>query len=231
MEIYATLQHELAVLQGKGYKCMILGDLNGHVGVPPLGIEGNHTRVNSNGELLPNFIGINDLTMINKDQNICQGTFTRITPNSGTTILDYVLVSANAKQDITEMIIDEERDVLSTSDHVLVTVKINLSGPIRMDNYFEPRIIMKHDRNKQLAKDIMDHYIESIDWESLNMDEKCVNLQTIIMDANSTAYGYSRQSESERPKSVLSSLERLRKRNAYIRGSRHLPTDRAYDLD
>ena len=83
-----TLQHELAVLQGKGYKCMILGDLNGHVGVPPLGIEGNHTRVNSNGELLLNFIGINNLTMINKDQNICQGTFTRITPNSGTTILD-----------------------------------------------------------------------------------------------------------------------------------------------
>ena len=150
--------------------------------------------------------------MINKDQNICQGTFTRITPNSGTTILDYVLVSANAKQDITEMIIDEERDVLSTSDHVLVTVKVNLSGPIRMDNYFEPRIIMKHDRNKQLAKDIMDHYIESIDWESINMDEKCVNLQTILMDANMTAYGYSRQSESKRPKSVPSSLKRLRRR-------------------
>ena len=99
-----------------------------------------------------------------------------------------------------------------TSDHVLVTVKINLSGPIRMDNYFEPRIIMKHDRNKQLAKDIMDHYIESIDWESINMDEKCVNLQTILMDANVTAYGYSRQTESKRPKSVPFSLKRLRRR-------------------
>ena len=72
----------------------------------------------------------------------------RITPNSGTTILDYVLVSAYAKQDITEMIIDEERDILATSDHVLITLNINLSGPIRMDNYFEPRIMMKHDRNK-----------------------------------------------------------------------------------
>ena len=107
MEIYAALQHELAVLQGKRYKCMILGDLNGHVGVPPLGIEGNHDRVNSNGELLLNFIDNNDLTMIH-DQNVCQGTFTRITPNSGTTILDYVLASAYAKQDITEMIIEED---------------------------------------------------------------------------------------------------------------------------
>ena len=34
-----------------------------------------------------------------------------------------------------------------------------------------------------------------------------MNLQTIIMDANSTAYGYSMQSKTNRPKSVPSSLK------------------------
>ena len=33
--IYAELDRELEVLENDGYKCVIVGDLNAHVGLPP----------------------------------------------------------------------------------------------------------------------------------------------------------------------------------------------------
>ena len=44
--IYAELDRELEVLENDGYKCVIVGDLNAHVGLPPQGIEGNRAGVN-----------------------------------------------------------------------------------------------------------------------------------------------------------------------------------------
>ena len=66
--IYAELDRELEVLENDGYKCVIVGDLNAHVGLPPQGIEGNRAGVNYNGKKLLNFIERNNLLMVKKDK-------------------------------------------------------------------------------------------------------------------------------------------------------------------
>ena len=84
---------------------------------------------------------------INQDVSICEGTFTRVTPNLGT-ILDYVLTTKECKEDIPRMMINEDRMILLLSDHVLVSLNIKLSGPITMEKQLEPRV-NQEDSNKQ----------------------------------------------------------------------------------
>ena len=85
--------------------------------------------------------------MINQDVSICEGTFTRVTPNLGT-ILDYVLTTKECKGDIPRMMINEDRMILLLSDHVLVSLNIKLPGPITMEKQLEPRV-NQEDSNKQ----------------------------------------------------------------------------------
>jgi hypothetical protein len=48
--IYSTIASEQASLRSKGFRTLILGDLNGHIGnLPNVGILGNKPDVNSNG--------------------------------------------------------------------------------------------------------------------------------------------------------------------------------------
>ena len=127
--IYAELEKELKILENDGYKCVIVGELNAHVGLPPRGIDGNRAGVNYNGKKLLNFIERNDLLMVNKDKNVCSGTFTRVTPHSSS-ILDYLLVSKTMCNDVLRMGIDLGVELLSGSDHAL-TIRLDWLG------YFE----------------------------------------------------------------------------------------------
>ncbi len=104
--IYEALQGEVRSRTEDGYLCMIIGDMNAHVGTPPDGIEGNRPGTNTNGEKLLNFVRNNNLLMLNQDEELCSGLFTRITPLSST-VLDYVLVSRALKNSVVRMIIDE----------------------------------------------------------------------------------------------------------------------------
>ena len=55
-----------------------MGDMNAHIGTPPLGIEGNKPGINSNVCKLLDFVANNNLMILNKDKKVCMGTFTRI---------------------------------------------------------------------------------------------------------------------------------------------------------
>ena len=49
---HSRLQSELALLEGEGYKCIIIGDMNAHIGSPMesrFGISGNRDGINVNG--------------------------------------------------------------------------------------------------------------------------------------------------------------------------------------
>ena len=68
-ELYAMIQQEMETIKGEGFDCVIMGDLNGHVGNDDKGIIGNSPDVNYNGRLLRDFVESNNLTMINADRN------------------------------------------------------------------------------------------------------------------------------------------------------------------
>ena len=63
-------------------------------------------EINSNGERILNFANLNELHIINRDQDLCTGTFTRVVPMSST-VLDYVLASETLIPDMMSMMIDE----------------------------------------------------------------------------------------------------------------------------
>ena len=113
--LYGYLANEIRALQSEGYGCILMGDFSGHVGCPPKGIEGNRHGINFNECQLLNFAEENYLKILNIDKNLCEGTFTRITPTSST-ILDYVLVTESVYPLINTMNIDEGVKLLAGSD-------------------------------------------------------------------------------------------------------------------
>ena len=87
------LRHpNVEAISSKDYKCIIMGDFNGHVGNGhvgngPDGIPGNSDRVNYNGELLQSFIRVNNMIIVNADPTRTVGRFTR-SAGGFSTILD-----------------------------------------------------------------------------------------------------------------------------------------------
>ena len=84
MILHSCQQSELRSLEGEGYTCVIVGDMNAHIGQPPLGLE---EAVNYNSSELLSFIEANSLFLINRDKDICHGTFSRFS-HCSTNILD-----------------------------------------------------------------------------------------------------------------------------------------------
>ena len=54
--MYEALQGEVRSRTKDGYLCMIVGDMNAHVGSTPDGIEGNRPGINANRVKLLNFV-------------------------------------------------------------------------------------------------------------------------------------------------------------------------------
>ena len=187
--MYEALQGELRSRVEEGYECLIIGDMNAHVGIPPLGIEGNRTGVNSNGVRLLNFIKNNDMVMLNQDKELCSGLFTRITPFS-CSVLDYVLVTRSLHDEVLRMGVDEGLELFTGSDHVAVRVDVRI--PTTSADPHPPKaksIRLRGDRDLKLAQDIMDREIDKVDWKSLSLDEKGESVQRILVAANVEAYG------------------------------------------
>ena len=185
--IYSEIGKELKILEKDGYKCAIVGDLNAHVGVPPRGIEGNREGVNYNGKKLLNFIESNNLSMINKDKQLCSGTFTRITPHSSS-ILDYLLVSKNMGNDVIRMGIDTDVELLSGSDHVALRFDIKIAMPMENNRDECKGIFLSNRRDMGLAKTEMDMQLNAVNWDELSLNEWGETLQNILVSANINSY-------------------------------------------
>ena len=116
VKLYASLQKDWDFLIRLGYECLMLGDLNGHVGDGVNEIEGNHPSVNFNGRLIHNFVEFNNLYMINADLTKTKGVFTRV-GGGNAIVLDYVLATQGAKELVQGLEIDEQGVNLLGSDH------------------------------------------------------------------------------------------------------------------
>ena len=215
--LYSSIQGELKGFQQTGYKCMIIGDMNAHVGDMPEGIVGNRPGVNSNGRKLLNFVQNNGLVMLNKEKNICSGTFTRITPVSSS-ILDYVLVTPDLTKEVVKMVVDEDLALFTGSDHVAITVDLLLDckqepSPDRANK----GLFLRPDRDLSRAKAIMDVSLNECNWDSLTLDDKCEKLQEILVMANTEAYG------GEKPKKVrkVIRIKKLRARRQVAERNRN----------
>ena len=176
-ELYGCIGNEISSLEQDGYGCVDIGDFNAHIGDTPEGIPRNRPGVNSNGRLLLDFATEHGLVILNRDWDLCEGLFSRITPTSST-ILDYALVSKAVQPGVLRMCIDDDVELLAGSDHVALRLDINMSG---LDPVPKARphslVHLPKDRDKSLATDLMDELLSKVNWAKYSTAEKLENLQ------------------------------------------------------
>ena len=130
--IYSVLNDEVRLLRGQGFRVVLQGDFNGWVGqdVAQGGIPGNREKVTPNGKLLLDFIKLNNLINVNGatkivdgvTKSICKGLWTRHANDYvSSSVLDYVLVTAEHIETAKEMTIDQEGRLGGGSDHNILT--------------------------------------------------------------------------------------------------------------
>ena len=187
-ELYGCIGNEIHSLEQDGYGCILIGDFNAHVGAAPDGVSGNRPGVNTNGRLLLDFANEHGLIMLNKDRDLCEGLFSRITPVSST-LLDYVLVTEAVRPGVLRMCVDDDVELLAGSDHVALRLDINMLDVEPVPKVFtNNHIHLPKDRDKSIAVSLMDSLLKEIRWEECTTQEKLVNLQDILIRANQEAY-------------------------------------------
>ncbi len=126
--------------------------------------------------------------MLNKDRDLCEGLFSRITPVSST-ILDYVLVTEAVRPGVLRMCVDDDVELLAGSDHVAQRLDINMLDVEPVPKVFtNNHIHLPRDRDKSIAVNLMDSLLEEVRWEECTTQEKLINLQDILIRANQEAY-------------------------------------------
>ena len=208
-KLYANLQSDLDTLTGKGYESIFMGDFNGHVGNGQTGVEGNHESTNFNGRLLINFIENNGLRMINADKNKTSEIFTR-SAGGYATLLDYALASPLASHWIQGLEIDVEGNILGGSDHAGMVLYCKLPQKREPKESSDSMIInlpKKPDYAGFHTK--LDRAMDEVDWIDLSLEDHCVALQKVILDAGKEEFG---EIPRSRPRPKHASLPKKTKR-------------------
>ena len=134
--IYNQIQIEILKLRREGFRIILLGDFNGHIGSKlGQGIPGNHSEINTNGYRLLSFLKNVDLVHVNGavlnsgdwSTKITQGLWTR-QRGGRSTILDYGVISREHLNTVVSMKIDDQGHLpCGNSDHnwIVLTVKDN----------------------------------------------------------------------------------------------------------
>lgn len=120
-----VLQSEAVVLRAQGYRLVMLGDFNCHIGsTVGVGVPGNHPDVNLNGDRFLRFLREGDFCHINGVQNLTVGTWTRQRGGSKS-ILDFGVISNEHLSTVRQLFIDERGVLGGGSDHNFLILTLN----------------------------------------------------------------------------------------------------------
>ena len=120
-----VLQQESIALRAKGYRVVFLGDFNAHVGSEVgVGIQGNNTDINYNGERFLNFLHHGRFCHINGNMDLTTGLWTR-QRGSSKSVLDYAVISNEHLDSVLDLFIDDQGELGGGSDHnfLILTLK------------------------------------------------------------------------------------------------------------
>ena len=130
---------------------IIAGDFNGHLHM----LDNKEDDIN--GLMLTEWADEYNLNILNLDMK-CKGTYTRIRNNQRTTV-DYILVNKRVYDMVEEIEIDEDRQIMDGSDHVIMKTKINFGNGKKVWKKPEWKIKEYISDNKQDIDNLVD-YIE-----------------------------------------------------------------------
>ena len=170
--MYTMIQQEMATIQQEGFDCIILWDLNGHIGNDDRGIEINAPD-NYNRSLLRDLILNTNLLLINADKTRCSGVFTQRTVNSAT-CLDYVHADAGVKGSIVSVTVDSDKEILWGSDHSSILLELWMGNK----QYLTPpaafaQIPNPSPKTASTYVSTLDRLLIEQSWPTLDTDNKC----------------------------------------------------------
>ena len=168
--LFSVLKSEIADLRRAGYRVVLLGDMNSHVGsAPGVGIQGNHASINRNGIRFLDFLKESHCTHINGIQDVTKGLWTW--QRGGlSTVLDYAVVSSEHISSVKSMFIDDRGCYGTGSDHnwIFLTLndlfkkKVKISNlPSKCESWN-----MKFDQDWSTFQSKVDELVDQIDLKS-----------------------------------------------------------------
>ena len=182
-DLFAMIKQEMQTIKADGFECLIVGDLNGHVGNDNEGIPNNLPHVNYNGTLIRDFVSSSNLRIVNADRLRC----TRVKANS-ISCLDYVLEEVNERNTVIKMAVDVNNEILGGSDHSAIFIELAATKVILepMD-VSAPKIPNPTPKTASVYAKVLDDILAKLNWSSLSVDEKCSQFQDSTVQAAQTA--------------------------------------------
>ncbi len=106
------LQEQIGTLQNNGWSILLMGDFNGHIGDY---IQGNKPGVDTTGRNILALSQTRDLVILNAAQ-VCRGLWTWHRGDQHS-VVDYIVVSQDIGEVVTQLVIDDEGENECQSDH------------------------------------------------------------------------------------------------------------------
>ena len=130
--LYSVLCSEVYSLRQEGYRVVLLGDFNGHIGG---NINGNHPDINRNGQRFLNFLSNSSCAQINGRADLTTGLWTR-QQGGISSVLDYAVVSVEHLPSVQSMFIDDQGCFGGGSDHnwIFLEMMDNFVKKVRKSN-------------------------------------------------------------------------------------------------
>ena len=242
--IYWVLRQECEALRSSGYRVLLLGDMNAHVGSNlDQGVPGNNHDINRNGNRFLSFLKDCDMRHINGhlrvpgdlNSKICSGIWTRQRGNSRS-VLDYASISLEHMSTVTSMNVDDSGSLGGGSDHNWV--QLVLADKFR--SLGRARQIPKQKKSWNLsgkfewadfANSVLQH-LPRDGWDDMSVDEHAKELVTALHQAGESVIGFKQKKRrtSMKSKSLPSHLvEALKEKRELEKSWKSLSSSDVYD--
>ena len=221
--ILEVLAEEVRGLRDEGFRVILQGDFNAHVGSSLLlgGIPGNHpTRPNKNGELFLSFLAENQLLHLNGavrqhgvwESRLCQGMWTRHSKDyRSSTVLDYVVITAEHLGTAREMVVDQGGLHGGDSDHNMIFSRFDDKFISARPRNTSPKLSwnITEDTDFTVFKQVVERELEGLSGVGPGVDALSDGLTKVLTTALREGVGVrssSKQSSKIYPRHVVNLL-------------------------
>ena len=208
LERWTRLRKDLNSIRERGEMCLLLGDLNKHIGSDHLGVAGNHKKVTYGGQLVRELLNTDDYVLVNNLKIAQGGPFTREDPSdpSKKSCLDLAICSKSLEPFIKSLVIDSARNYpikrvvfrdgkltsILTDHYPLIVTLHNLPG-IRREIQNVTRWNLSRpgawDTYKSVSDKLSEKIIEVAEDTSKTMDEVVKKVEKIHNDIKYQSFG------------------------------------------
>ena len=201
--MFWVLQQEVQSLRDQGYRVLLVGDFNAHIGnIEGQGVVGNNPDINKNGQRFLDFLMNYDLTHVNGAMNqddsakICSGVWSR-QRGSSRSLIDYAVISSEHLSSVQSMFVDENGIYGGGSDHnwseIIVFDKI--ARLVKVDSRPKKKNVwnIREDQDWSAFQRSVSNNLASLDCTNMSEDELAARVASVYNTAGRSTLGYKQE--------------------------------------